>query len=77
MLKKFDTEAEAWDWLEDEAIELDSGDNYTDNQRLAYKDDQESVLKYNRQAKEGCCGFIDATVTINGREALLGCNYGH
>lgn len=70
---EFATEDEAWDTVA--AAHMD--DPFADNHRLAYLDDPEQVAKYEQQEREGCCGFVDLEVTIAGRPALIGCNYGH
>lgn len=72
MGKEFETEAEALQWMRDSI-----DDPCIDNERLAYTDDPKSVETYNKLAGEGCCGYFDETVIIKGREALVGCNYGH
>jgi hypothetical protein len=69
---EFATAEQAWDWL---ASAVD--DPCIDNTRLAYLDDPYAVLGYRLQQQDGCCGCYDAAVTIAGRPALIGCNYGH
>lgn len=62
----------AYRWLEREV-----GDDCVDNYRLAYLDDTEALKTYEQLRQEGCRGEFDTTVTINGRKAKIGCNYGH
>lgn len=52
-------------------------DPCVDNERFAYCDDPESLGTYDEQEHNGCCGFFDADITILGRAARIGCNYGH
>jgi hypothetical protein len=40
-------------------------------------DDPEGMARYAQQQAEGCCGFFDAYVQVDGRLATVGCNYGH
>lgn len=68
----FDTEAEAWAWLEG-AID----DHCVDNHRLAWVGDEASEAAYEAAQAQGCCGSADYLVTIAGRQARIGCNYGH
>lgn len=68
----FKTVGAAWNWLEREV-----DDPYTDNHRFCYLYDPDDVEMYERQMAAGCCGFFDEYITINGREARIGCNYGH
>ena len=77
MLREFKSKKEAFNWMEERCVELDGGDNFTDNFRFANKNNPKSVQKYNRIASSGCCGFFDETVIVRGRKALIGCNYGH
>ena len=71
--REFDTEQEAWEVV----YAITDDDPFVDNTRLAYKDDPEQVAAYEQQESEGCCGFVDLEVTIAGRAAIIGCNYGH
>lgn len=43
---------------------------------MGYFDDNESWQNYDEQRKSGCCGSIDKIININGRIAIIGCNYG-
>jgi hypothetical protein len=68
----FTSEQEAADWMEYEV-----NDPCVDNYRFAYMDDDEAVYKYEEQEEQGCCGSFNTVVCINGRDAYIGCNYGH
>jgi len=68
----FNSEAEAWNWL-NETVD----DPYTDNYRFAYKGDANAVAAYEAARMDGCCGSADYTITVAGRVAFIGCNYGH
>lgn len=48
-----------------------------DNDRFAYTDDVAAMQVYEDLKREGCCGSADWLVTIAGREAYIGCNFGH
>lgn len=64
----------------DDAIEWmisEVDDPYTDNIRFAFKDDDDEMRKYDEKAQRGCCGSFDSEVNIDGRFAMVGCNYGH
>lgn len=55
----------------------EADDPCVDNGRLAYLDDPISMKEYEKKKAEGCCGFIDEEIVIGGRNAIIGCNYGH
>jgi len=67
----FKSEDEAKDWLGEQDLEC------ADNYRFAFIDDHEAVNKYEEIQSNGCCGFFDSIIEINGRRAYIGCNYGH
>ena len=71
-IKEFATEEDAWDWLEHEV-----DDDCVDNYRFTFINDDRGMAKYREQQYDGCCGFFDAQIKIDGRDALIGCNYGH
>lgn len=71
-IKDFDTEADAFDWLEDQV-----NDPYTDNFRFAFKDNEAQMEIYAHRQRTGCCGSADVEITIGGKPAIIGCNYGH
>lgn len=73
---EFPDENSAWQWVAD-MMEFVYDDHCVDNHRLCYLDDEASVLAYNEKQNDGCCGFFDREVTIAGRRATIGCNYGH
>ena len=52
-------------------------DPYVDNERFAYLDDIPALELYQAKQEAGCCGFHDQRITVNGRMAIIGCNYGH
>jgi hypothetical protein len=68
----FNTEVEAFEWLEQEV-----DDPCVDNYRFAHIDDEEAMMKYEQTREGGCCGFYDTEVIVNGKVAMIGCNYGH
>ena len=70
--KSFETREEAESWM---AEEVD--DPCVDNHRFAFLDDAEAMSEYEAQRDGGCCGFFDREVTVAGRKAMIGCNYGH
>jgi hypothetical protein len=63
-------QAEAW-------MEQQVDDPYVDNYRFAYLDDPAGMSKYNEIESKGCCGCFDEEITILGRPAKIGCNFGH
>lgn len=48
-----------------------------DKHRFAYLDRPAQLKRYERIQSEGCCGFFDKIVIVNGRPAKIGCNFGH
>jgi hypothetical protein len=52
-------------------------DEYPDNLRCAKASSQEEVIEYFRRAKNGCCGFFDEEIEVDGEKFLIGFNYGH
>lgn len=69
---KFETEEQAWTWMYEQV-----DDPCVDNDRFAYYDDDAALAKYEEAYEGGCCGVFDADVEINGRLAMIGCNFGH
>lgn len=51
--------------------------DYSDNERIARTDNPLEMAVYEYQFKNGCCGYYDKTVTLNGVEYKIGFNYGH
>lgn len=68
----FATREEAEEWM---GREVD--DPCVDNERYAYLDDDLARARYYDQQDQGCCGFFDADIIVDGRPAMIGCNYGH
>jgi len=68
----FSSKEDAVCWM-DEQVD----DPYMDNFRFSFNDDQKGVEKYEMQRQDGCCGSFDTVVMVDGREATIGCNYGH
>jgi len=48
-----------------------------DNCRIARKNDSNEVNAYEEARSEGCCGFFDMEILVDGEVFLIGCNYGH
>jgi hypothetical protein len=71
-MNTFNTEQEAFTWL----YEL-VNDECIDNERFAFLDDAAAVAAYETAKEQGCCGSWDEEVTVAGRAAWIGCNYGH
>jgi len=69
----FATVTEANDWMGAAIADEDCVDGY----RFAFDDDAEAVAKYDAIHSNGCCGFFDAAIIVDGRPAMIGCNYGH
>jgi len=57
------------DYMQDE--------QYQDNFREAFEDDDEAFRAYGYKADSGCCGSVDMNYLIDGRTYWIGCNYGH
>jgi hypothetical protein len=57
--------------------DLVADEDYRDNFRLAYADDESAMAEYERQSRDGCCGSADVEFMVGGRLLLIGCNYGH
>jgi hypothetical protein len=70
-VKDFPSREEAFQLLSDMDLE------YADNVRFGWVDHAGSMAEYEDKRDHGCCGSIDMEVTINGRLAMIGCNYGH
>lgn len=68
----FKSKDEAFVWLDDHI-----DDPCIDNYRFAFKDDGVAMGRYEDQKADGCCGSADYDVIVDGREATIGCNYGH
>lgn len=68
----FETKEDAISWM---IGEID--DECIDNIRFSFLDDAEGVEQYLNQQDDGCCGFFDAEISVGGRLAAVGCNYGH
>lgn len=71
-MHEFNTKKEAYEWMEQQV-----DDPSTDNFRFAFLDDKDALMKYEKIKGGGCCGFFDEEITIKGRKAAIGCNYGH
>ena len=68
----FDNESDAMEWMMKQV-----DDPYIDNERLAYTDDEDLMRCYTAAKSRGCCGEFDELIVINGRQAMIGCNFGH
>ena len=51
--------------------------DWCDNKRHGWMDNPKSMEEYYKKKMKGCCGFLDVEVTIQGRQCMVGCNYGH
>lgn len=62
-------------------MEDDLDDGCMDNFRIAIVGDEEAEKAYEEAYEEakgnGCCGYEDRIVDVNGRSYKIGCNYGH
>ena len=68
----FASKEDAFEWLADK---LDH--DCVDNMRFCFLDDPDGIAGYERQADGGCCGSRDVEITVGGRPAQVGANYGH
>jgi hypothetical protein len=57
-------------------IHLFEHDNL-DNIRFAYVGDPDAERIYEEQVNQGCCGSFDIDITVDGKPARIGCNFGH
>jgi len=48
-----------------------------DNHRYAVVGNQEQVDRYYELQSNGCCGFVDVELEVDGQTLLFGFNYGH
>lgn len=71
-IPEFSSRVEAGEWMYSQV------DNpCVDNERFAFLDDSVALAAYEDQRLQGCCGEFDEKITIGGRLATIGCNYGH
>ena len=68
----FATQAEATQWMFDTV-----DDPCVDNFRFVFEGDEAAVEAYWEQSDEGCCGSFDKKIFVEGKPAIIGCNYGH
>lgn len=68
----FPTKQKAFDWMETQV-----NDPYMDNYRFTFNDDPIDVDIYETLRQDGCCGSFDDVIVVDGKEATIGCNYGH
>ena len=66
-------QARSWFFAEIEREDLD----FVDNVRFAFADDAKEADEYEAARNDGCCGFVDMEVKVDGRVYWMGCNYGH
>jgi len=73
-LREFPSFAAAEFWMtSDPNLDLENADNI----RSTFLNDPAGISEYIEIANHGCCGAYDVFVTINGKPAAIGCNYGH
>lgn len=71
----FASEKEAAKWMYEERL---ADEEYFDNYRFAFVDDSDARIRYEEARESGCCGFFDTDrISVNGRQAMIGCNFGH
>lgn len=51
--------------------DLDCSDSY----RMCFTDDAYQKVAYDEA--RSCCGTFEAYMKVDGREVIIGCNYGH
>lgn len=49
--------------------------DYADSFRMCFIDDAYQKVEYNKSVT--CCGTFESRMQVDGREVLIGCNYGH
>jgi hypothetical protein len=72
LLPTFYGEADAKVWMEGMV-----NDPCINNERFAYIEDHIALVEYYDRQEQGCCGSFDADIIVDGRLAIIGCNYGH
>lgn len=72
-MQAFATVELARNWFFNDIAELDFADNF----RFAFRDQAAEVDEYEEARSDGCCGFVDMEVEVDGRVYWMGCNYGH
>jgi hypothetical protein len=72
-VKSFSSKEDAFRYMSEQVDE----DPYVDNERFAFLDDREAMRAYKKAQRSGCCGFFDEVISVGGRLATIGCNYGH
>jgi hypothetical protein len=60
-------------WIKDNQKYIDY---YSDNFRIAIKDDETNLI-YNYRKSKGCCGFVDEEIIFKDKTILIGFNFGH
>lgn len=68
----FESKDAAFAWMEEQV-----DDPCVDNYRFAFEDDTQAMAEYRDIESNGCCGSFDREITIAGKPAMIGCNYGH
>jgi hypothetical protein len=69
---RFPNQEMAESWL-DKEMEDENWDNF----RFSFLEDTDGCLQYEAAYGKGCCGSFDEVILVDGRAALIGCNYGH
>lgn len=72
-MQVFATVDQARSFFFNDIEELDCADNF----RFAFADNAADAEEYESIRNDGCCGFVDMSVEVDGRVYWMGCNYGH
>lgn len=72
-MPEFASQKAAVDWLYEQMQTEECVDNF----RFAFVDDPLGMALYLAKQQDGCCGFFDREILVEGRKAHIGCNYGH
>lgn len=72
-IPEFYSKVDASIWMELMMVD----ESCVDNERFAYVEDSIAMAQYDKQQDDGCCGSFDAVIMVDGKEAMIGCNYGH
>lgn len=62
-------------WAERKVKENDM--DYCDNFRVADLNVEEQIKFYKKMQSQGCCGFFDEIIEIEGKTIMIGWNFGH
>lgn len=63
--------------LEDWFIDQQNDFEFMDNYRVFKPGNVQEWIEYEKAQEDGCCGFYDEWIELNGEKFYVGFNYGH